>query len=134
MMYIRRFLIYINYDVYKIVWYKDNKISCKISVDDWTLYIVHNNCQQCEYYRNCWEPYDHHMMVQTCDETLLCIIKLYTAFSLIKDTQFSLIKVVLCPPITAALKYKIILTMKTCRYKELVPSWILLAQWQKKSL
>ena len=48
--------------------------------------------------------------------------KIYTAFSLIKDTQLSLIKVVLCPPITAALKYKIILTMKTCCYKELVPS------------
>ena len=46
----------------------------------------------------------------------------YTACSLIKDTQFSLIKVVLCPPITAGLKYKIILTMKTCCYKELVPS------------
>ena len=57
---------------------------------------------------------------------------IYTAFSFIRDTQFSLINVVLCPPITAALKYKIILTMQTCWYKELVPSWILLAQWQKK--
>ena len=51
--------------------------SCKDIVDVCTLYIVHSNCQQCEYYRNCWEPYDHHMMIHTGEATLLCNIELY---------------------------------------------------------
>ena len=59
--------------------------------------------------------------------THICI---YTAFSFIMDTQFSLNKFVLCPQITADLKYKFILTMGTYCYKQFVPSGILLAQWQ----
>ena len=51
--------------------------SCKDIVDVCTLYIVHSNCQQCEYYRNCWEPYDHHMMIHTGEATLLCNIELF---------------------------------------------------------
>ena len=58
---------------------------------------------------------------------------IYTAFSFILDTLISLIKLVLLSQITAALKYKIILTMCTYCYNELIPSGILLAQWQKKS-
>ena len=55
----------------------------------------------------------------------------HTTFSFIMNTQISLIKLVLCPQITATLKYTLILTMGTYCYKEFVPSGTLLEQWQK---